>query len=350
MASILAILFLILSPLAGELWSSDVLPQMLNLYTATFIISGILSELNCIEQAHLQFKGTSFSAIAKQTVPFFYILYHYLHEQPIHLIDLTLVTIVGVLAATCISFLFTYRYVRFSKVIDFIWIKKIFNFGKYSFAIWLSTMLSGSIDQMMLGSMLSTSASGIFNVAMRITNLTDIPINSMSTIVFPQSSKRYEEDGDSSIKYIYERSVGVILAVLVPSALFLFIFADYVMLIIASAKYQEFVPLLRIILVNSLFAPYVRQSGIVLASSGRTRINFYMVVLTAVLVFLSNLVFIKHWGIMGAAYATVFVSIIMFFITRSVLKKYFNVNFLHPWIYAVAFYPEFLKKMLKRNA
>ncbi|WP_346239100.1 flippase [Niabella insulamsoli] len=347
---LLTILFLLLSPLAGQLWNSDVLPLMLNLYTATFIISGLQSEINCIEQANLQFKGTSLAPMVKQLLPFAYISYHYFFDLPADLTYLTVATILGVVAATIVSLLFTYKYISFTKFVDFAWIKKIFNFGKYSFAVWVSTMLAGSIDQMMLGSMLSKAASGVFNVTMRITNLTDIPINAMSTIVFPQSSKRHEADGDASVKYLYERSVGVILAVLMPCSLALFILADFVMLVVAGETYQDSVPLLRIILINSIFAPYVRQSGIVLAASGRARINFYLVTLSGVLVFLSNLVFIRYWGILGAAYASVFVNVVAFLITRSILKKFFNINVLNPWIYAVAFYPEFIKKFLKRKS
>lgn len=341
------LLFLLLSPVAGQLWRSEVLPTMLNLYTITFIISGILSELNCIEQANLQFKGSSLAPSVKQLAPFAYISYHYFTKQTISLVSLTTVTILGVIAATFVALAFTYKFIHITKVIDLKWVKKIFHFGKYSFAVWLSSMLAGSIDQMMLGFMLSKSASGVFNVTTRITNLTDIPINAMSTIVFPQSSRRFESDGNESIKYIYERSVGVILAVLVPCALMLFILADFVMLIIAGEAYHESVPLLRIILINCLFAPYVRQCGIVLVASGRAKINFYLVAVSASLVLLSNLFFIKQFGIMGAAYASVFVNLTAFLIARYVLKKYFNINILNPWVYAVAFYPEFLKKIFK---
>ncbi|GAB3021251.1 hypothetical protein GCM10027051_28100 [Niabella terrae] len=346
---LLTILLLLLAPLAGSIWDSEVLPLMLQLYTITFVISGIQSQMNCIEQAHFQFKGSSLAPAVKQLLPFGYIAYHYFFKLPADLTLLTIMQILGVFAATLVSWGFTYKYIRFTKIIDFSWIRKIINFGKYSFAVWVSTMLAGSIDQMMLGSMLSKAASGIFNVTMRITNLTDIPINAMSTIVFPQSSKRHEAEGDASVKYLYERSVGVILAVLVPCSLGLFIFADLVMLLIAGETYSDAVPLLRIILINSLIAPYVRQCGIVLAASGRAKTNFYLVAFSVLLIVISNLIFIRFWGIMGAAYASVFVNVVAFIITRFLLKRLFNINYWHPWIYAVHFYPEFFKKLMRKK-
>ena len=48
---------------------------------------------------------------------------------------------------------------------------------------------------MMLGTMISPDAAGTYNVAIRIFNLTDIPTNALGAIVFPQSAKRFAEQG-----------------------------------------------------------------------------------------------------------------------------------------------------------
>ncbi|MGC4233800.1 MAG: oligosaccharide flippase family protein, partial [Niabella sp.] len=308
------------------------------------------SQLNCIEQSNLRFSGFSLSAILRQFIPFLYISFCFLWNVHISLIQLVAIYILAIVVATFVSFLFTYRFITFSKLIDFGWIKKILNFGKYSFGIWLNTMLSSSIDQMMLGSMLSKSASGSFNVAVRVTNLTDIPANSIASIVFPQSSKRFEEEGDSSIKYMYEKSVGVILAILIPMLIIIYLSLDYILLFVAGEKYQGVLPLLQIVLAGTIVSPFGRQTGIVLAASGRAKVNFYLMLASTILVVLFNLLLIKPYGVFGAAIASIAAGLVLFIISQFLLKKYYKVSIKNVFIYAISFYKEFYHNyILKRK-
>lgn len=349
-ALILMFAFWILTPYAGKIWHSDTLPKMLNLYTIILFISGILSQLNCIEQSNLRFSGFSTSTIIRQFIPFLYISFCFLWNVKIALIQLVVIYILSIIVATFVSFLFTYRFITFSRLVDFGWIKKILNFGKYSFGIWLNTMLSSSIDQMMLGSMLSKSASGSFNVAVRVTNLTDIPANSIASIVFPQSSKRFEEEGDSSIKYMYEKSVGVILAILIPMLILIYLSLDYILIFIAGEKYQGVLPLLQIVLAGTIISPFGRQTGIVLAASGRAKVNFYLMLASTILVILFNLLLIKPYGVFGAAIASIAAGFVLFIISQFLLKKYYKVSIKNVFIYAVSFYREFYNNyILKRK-
>ena len=73
--------------------------------------------------------------------------------------------------------------------------KKLFNYGKYAFGTSVSSTVFSSIDQMMLGSYLSAAAAGIYNIAVRVTNLVEIPTNAIAAIVFPQSAKRVGDQG-----------------------------------------------------------------------------------------------------------------------------------------------------------
>ncbi len=130
--------------------------------------------------------------------------------------------------ATCIQYFIVQRILFVSYQWHYDWVKKLFNYGKYIFGTFISSILANTINQMMLGTMISPDAAGSYNVALRIASLADIPTNALGTIVFPQSAKRFAEKGKDSGKYLYEKSVGTILALLVPFVLFIFVFPGFV--------------------------------------------------------------------------------------------------------------------------
>lgn len=345
----LSVLILIFSPYLAKIWHSTELVPMLYVSIIMFFVGGILAQINYAEQANLSFRGNVYSALSRQLILFLYIGICFLLKYPITLVSLAIVQVITVIIATFIAYFMSRKYLRFTYRIDRAWIKKIFNFGKYTFGVGLTSVLSGTIDQMMLGSMLSKSASGSFGVAVRITNLADIPVSAMASVAFPQSSLRIEKEGPQVIKYLYEKSVGVILAILVPAIIFIYLFADFIIFIIAGDKYDDAIPLLRVILLTCVFFPYGRQTGTMLTASGKTKINFYLMLINTCLLIVLNYFFIKQFGMIGAAYATLIAAVIAFSLGQIVLKKHFNINFINPWKYAVKFYPELYRTYFKKK-
>lgn len=308
-----------------------------------------MSQLNCIEQAKLKFKGVAFATISRQFFFFLFIAICYISGHEITLLSLTVALIIVTGIATFVSFIFTRANIQYANTLSREWVNKILNFGKYSFGVSLGASLAGSIDQMMLGAMLSKSASGSFNVAVRITNLADIPVNSMANIVYPQSSIRAEKEGLGALKYLYEKSIGVILSILTPVIIVVYFLYDHLIVYLAGDKYADSIPLLHITLLTCFFSPYNRQAGTILAASGKTKMNFYIVILSTAVLILLNLALIPKYGVMGAAYASLLCSLVMFIFTQFFLKKIFNINAFTPWKYALSFYPEFYHKYLKKT-
>lgn len=341
------ILNLLLARFLTKIWHAPELLEIFHLYSWVFIISGLLTMFNSIEQANLEFKGVFVGAFVRQGIFFLYIFYCYFFTQNILLTNLVYAQFVSFFLSAIVSYFFSRKYFELTFNFNFAWIKKLFGYGKYAFGTSLSSILSTTIDQMMLGAILSPVASGAFNIAVRITNLIDIPTNAIAVIVFPQSAKRSETEGKTAVKYLYEKSVGVLMAILIPGVLVIFCFADWVVFIVAGDKYEDAVPLLKIVLLYCLFIPYARQFGNILDSIGKPKLNFYMVVTTATINIALNYIFIVRWGVMGAAYATLCSSIIGFFLSQYILKKELNVRTLNTLKFAMEFYPEFFNKYVR---
>lgn len=333
----------------SAIWKAPELVKIFNIYCITFIISGILTQFNCILQANLQFRSIFLSSFIMQSAFFTYVAICYAFNFNISLINLVYVQIGTNTIGALIAFLLVEPHLSISFKFYSDWVKKLFNYGKYAFGTSVSAILSVTVDQMMLGAILSPVQAGAFNVAVRITNLLDIPTNAVAVIVFPQSAKRVVTEGKEGIKYLYEKSVGTLLALLVPGVLFLYLFSDFIVTLIAGTNYKDTIPLLHITLLYCLFTPYGRQFGNILDSIGKTRLTFFVVLLVTSINIGLNYLFISRLGVLGAAYATLAAHIIGFFIGQSILSKELNVSIKNTIIYAWEFYPEFFRKYLKKS-
>ncbi|SKB54946.1 Membrane protein involved in the export of O-antigen and teichoic acid [Parapedobacter luteus] len=348
--SLLSLIILALAPILSYVWDTPAITTMLYLYIIAFFISGIQMFFNSVEQAYLNFKGLFYCSFTSQIISFAYISTCFFLGIEISLISLVLVNILS----TTISTIPAWRYARhnlpaLSLKLHINWMKKMLDYGKYAMGTSVNALLSSTIDQMMLGALLSPASAGKFNIALRISNLANIPSNAMATIVFPQGSKRAETEGNTALKYLYEKSVGSILAILVPALLFIYILADPIIHFVASEKYADAIPLLKITLIYSLFIPFSRQTGTILESVGKTKLNFYLVLFTGIFNMLLNFFFISRWGVLGAAYATLGTNFVFFGVSQYFNRKLFNVSLLNPWIYAIQFYPEIFRKLFPRK-
>jgi len=329
-------------------WHSPEVVQMFYIYSIVYIFSGILSQFHWIEQANFRFQGVVITNFIRQGLFFVFTLFAFLTKYTPPLIYLVYVQAASALISVIIEYGFIRKLLTFSYTLSWNWVKKLFNYGKYAFGTSISSSLSTTVDQMMLGGILKPSEAGKFNVAVRIMNLADIPTNAIATIVFPQSAKRMETDGEDAIRYLYEKSVGTILALLLPALLFLFFFTDFVVDIIAgSNRYAETASILKVTVIYCVLIPFGRQFGTILDSIGKPKLTFVLVVLTAALNLSLNYLLIKKIGLMGAPYATLISNVIGFAVAQIILYRMLKTNPLHPFIYAVRFYPEFYHKYVK---
>jgi O-antigen/teichoic acid export membrane protein len=338
---------LLLATYLGKIWNSEDIVPLFWFYSIVYLFSGILSQFHWMEQANFRFNGIFITNFLKSGVFFCFLLFCFLFDFQIKLVELVYVQAVALLLAICLEYYFVKDLLNFTLKVTSEWVKKLLNYGKYAFGTSIGSILSSTIDQMMLGSLLSPAASGAFNIAVRIMNLVDIPTNAIAVIVFPQSARRLATEGEDAIRYLYEKSVGTILAILIPALLFLFLFPEFVVSFIAGDKYTETIPILKVTVLYCILIPFGRQFGTILDSIGKPKITFTLVLLAAIINLGLNYVLITRMGVMGAAYATLISNIVNFAISQTILNRMLKVNVLHTFIYAYKFYPEFFAKYIK---
>jgi lipopolysaccharide exporter len=331
----------------SRIWHDPVLVAMFYTYTVVYFLNGCLSQFQFVEQANLGFAGTLLSTSLRQGGFFLFVLGAFILKRPVSLISLVYVQGLSTMAGALVQYGYIRKQLVFSRSIHRAWIRKLFNFGKYAFGSSISGILTGTINQMMLGAMLSADAAGVFNVANKIMNLAEIPTNAMGIIVFPQSSKRFEKYGADASKYLYEKSVGTILALLLPCLLFLYLFPGFTVRFIAGKNYLDTIPIIKLTVIICLFPPFSRLFGTIVDSMGRPKLSFYMILLFTLIELALNYFLIPVYGIMGAVYATLIANVLFFIAIQILLVKEISVNFLNAFVYAGRFYGEFYRAYVK---
>jgi O-antigen/teichoic acid export membrane protein len=336
------LIFTIVQPITSYFYPEyPELVQMFYYYNLTTIVLLPFLQFNYILQAHLDFKGFFWSSLTYKGTLFIYIFYKYWNGITIDIFEMSLFLIFAASAASIVGFFFARKHLAFSKTIDWKWVKELFHFGKFTFGSNLSTIVYKFTDRTMLGTMVGVDAISIYEVAIRITNLVDIPAISIATVVFPQNAKNSLSQGKEGVREMYEKSVAAILGLIIPAMIFIYLFAEIVVVILGKEEYLESVPILRVTIFFALFVPFALQFGTILDSIGKPKINFRFVVLGLILNIIFSYLLIKEYGIMGAVYGTLLTYSVMFIIQMSFFYKWYGVR---PWR-PIALIPWFYKNL-----
>ncbi len=342
---IFVVLLLTTNQFVANYYGSTALIGLLTIYAGTTFISSALYQFNFIQQANMDFKGLFWSSCVKNGSLFFYILYLKFTNTTCALTNLAFVQLTASIPAALVAFGFAKKYFKLSKTLDFQWVRKLLNYGKYTFGTNLSTMAYKSVDKMMLGKLLLNTLS-TYDLSIKINNLAEVPTMTLAAILFPQSAKRANTEGSNSAKYLYEKSVGVLLAIILPVVVVILLGADIIVQIIGSEKYASAAPVLRLTIFYGVFMAFAMQFGTILDSVGKPKLNFLITTLAAVTNLTFNYFFIKQFGLYGAAYGSLIAMSLMFIVMQVLLKRLFDVNILNCFKYAVAFYKEFYGKAM----
>lgn len=321
------VLLVIFSEILSVFWNSPQLKSLFLIYSLTTVALIPINHFDIVQHAKMNFRGTFFSNLTRQGGLFVYVLVIALWGFSVTLTQLAVVQFISVLLSGLISFFFAKEFLQLSKKVDYSWVSTLFHYGKYTFGTNVSSMIVKNVDSWMLGKMISPAAVAIMNPAIRLSNLVEVPTDTLTAILFPKLSVRVEAEGLGSVKYLYEKAVGTILAIMIPSVAFVIIFAEPIVLLIAGAGFEETVPILQITMLYGLFIPFNRFLGITLDAIGKARSNFLIVIQMAIMNVVSNYFFIKQFGIIGAAYGTLFTYTLALIYVQVYLYREIGVRF-----------------------
>ncbi|MEY3451469.1 MAG: hypothetical protein RL711_1295, partial [Bacteroidota bacterium] len=292
--------FLLLSgPYFERAWHASNVEEVFQIYAFITVALIPFQQFSYLQQAKFDFKSLSIMYIIRQGSFFLVILSYYILFNHISITSLAWWLLVSSIISSLAGYMMVKKYLFIRQWPTLFWIKKLFHYGKYSFGTNVSGMLFNSIDQMMLGAMTGTAQVAVFNASSKINNLIEVPISTVASIVFPQTSLKASENDQEGVKIMYEKSVAILLAMILPVLVVVALVPAYVLRLIAGAAYAEFSGVLMIILLFSVFQPFSRQFGTVMDAIGKPHVNFYCITGAALINLSLNYIFIPIWGIYG---------------------------------------------------
>ena len=176
------------------------------------------------------------------------------------------------------------------------------------------------IDQVMLKEMLDTKAVGLYAAAVKLCEAWYFVPGVVAASLFPaiiEARKKSETLYNERVQKLYDLMVWTSVAVALPTTLL----ADWVILILYGANFQEAADILRIYIWAGVFVTLGIASSKWLVAENLQRYLFYITALGAVLNISCNYWLIPIYGSKGAAFATLVAQVTVCFLSLSFFKK-----------------------------
>jgi len=346
--SIIIVLLFTAVPIAN-IQASPALESMLYIFLGGMLLLIPFSHFEWIMYSKSQFRGLFWTYFFRQGISLLLLILFLLFNDKITLNQLVIFYCIGIAAGIGVSYIYVANHLEKVFLLTWEWTNKLWHFGKYVFGSGLSTLVFANAAQMMMAPMLGTT---IFNalqgVSARVVNLTDMPSQVLSDLLFPKSAKKENAENKELIKYYYEKTVGATLCFTIPMILFIILFPKFIILFISGPEYLVAVPFLQLLSVTGIFLAFLKQYGVIIDSTGKPKVNFITITIIAFIYVVFTYIGIKNYGFIGAAYALIAAHVVGFIMTQIILYKFFGIRFMNCFKQAFLFYPELTKMIFDK--
>ena len=211
--------------------------------------------------------------------------------------------------------------------------KELINFGKYSMGTLVGSSLLKSADTLIIGlsPVLGSAGIAMYAIPLKLTDLLGIPLRSFTMTAYPRMSKKSLEGDLKAVRKIFYAYSGAITLLFIPVAVFCFVFAEYLILLLGGAEYKESLPLLttvfRVFTLYTLLLPIDRFTGVLLDSINRPKLNLYKVIFMTIANIIIDIVAVFLFeSLVAVAVGTVFFTLLGIFLGFYYLKKEIQVR------------------------
>ncbi|MEM6641569.1 MAG: flippase [Bacteroidota bacterium] len=327
-SAITSIILFFGSDLMAALFNAPELAEMFRILSITVVLAIFFSHFEYLQQGAMSFKGIMWSYITKQGVLFILILASLTpYFANLTTFKLSLFHLFGVASGGLVSFLFTKKMLTYTFIYNRPWIQKLWRFGRYGMATNLGSSLLTTADQYLIAGLINTRSVGIYNVAVRTTNLFIMPSVAIADILYPKTVRSMAEKGTKEVKKLYENAVGATLAALIPAMIIVLLVPEFIIKLVAGDSYIMAKDVLRISILTIIIRPFITQFGTIINTLGKPKLNFLFVLGLALLGICLNYLLITAMGYIGAAIANLCTLTVGLVISQMILHKEAEISF-----------------------
>jgi len=316
-------------------------------YLLKLLFVSIADHFDIVQESQKEFKGTFLDSTSRNLIFVVCVGFCFLGKFQISLHYFVGFQIIGVIAGAILSYRNMYvKHIKaFSdKCSKLDSLSELLHFGKYTFGSSISSLLMRNVDTWSLALLMNPVAVAVYNPAIKISNLFELPTSTSTTILLPKLAERIKNKELGYIKLYYEQSMIYVLAIMIPFVILGFLFSDEIIFVIAGKGYEDSANLLRFTIFYGLLIPFQRKCSITLDAEGRPGLNFLILTLGLILCVGLNLYFINKFKIFGAAYAMLLTFFMIFIGTQWYLYKKFNISISKILSGVLSFYLTIIKR------
>jgi lipopolysaccharide exporter len=316
----------------SSFWGAPQLTILFYIYILRGFVLVPCLQFEYLQQSQFNFKAIFLANVARTAPVGLYLTYKFFEVNVMGtgiaptLYDISVAQLIAAIASLGVGYYFSRNSMMFYTSVDWKSIRILSGFGKYTLGTTISSHVMKSTDTWMIGRMISAVGVAMYNPALRISNLIEVPTLAVASLAYAQVNKKMEEGGNEGVQDLYIKSVSIILAMMLPVIIPLYIFSDFVIGIIFGPQYMEASAILRVTIFFSLIIPFNRQFGTVMDALKRPKINFYLLVVMAAINICFNYFLLLEYGTIGAAYATLLSYIIIFIVNQFILYRSYGIN------------------------
>ncbi|KPM31193.1 Polysaccharide biosynthesis protein [Croceitalea dokdonensis DOKDO 023] len=206
--------------------------------------------------------------------------------------------------------------------------REMVGFGKYAMGTLVGSSLLKSADTFIIGlsPILGSAGIAMYAIPLKLTDLLGIPLRSFTMTAYPRMSKKNLSGDLEAVRHIFYTYSGIVTLLFLPVAVFCFVFAEYMVLVLGGKQYVDQLPLLtlifRIFTCYTLLLPIDRFTGVLLDSINKPRLNLNKVIYMAVANVIINLIAVFVFeSLVVVAVGTVVFTLLGIFIGLRYVKK-----------------------------
>ena len=341
----IAFIYIFSNKISYWLNSADELSELFFLYIPGLAAMVFFSHYEAVLSSFIDFKSLFIGSICRQisfTLP---ILYHFFFNIPLSLEKLVVYNVFSNMIGALSLFILSYKHLSFSIQTTKESIKKIVNFGSYVFGSGVVSNIFSNMDQILTSRYLNPISVSYYNTATRISGFVEIPSFAVADVMFPKMSKISADDNKDKIAQVFERTVALLLSLIIPIVVVVLIFAKFFITIIAGASFKNSTMILQIYVACSVLGIIQNQSANTLTSIGKSKICFTMNSISVIIKLTIIYLFLKYFGFYGAAFGTIAITLINFIIWQLIMKHHVNINFSNIFSQIIFFYKQAYSKV-----
>ncbi len=246
----------------------------------------------------------------------------------------------GLALSAVVAFIFSFYFVQ-KKVFPIIGSKlkpeynasELFRYSWPLLAVGFFDIIMYSIDTIMLGSLSTVYAAGLYNVALPTANLLVVASFAFESLFLPITTGLYAQGRLAEFSKMYKVVTRWIYATIFPALLFTVLFAREILAIMFGDVYAAGASALIILALGIFLVSFVGPVRSILESVGKTKLIFVNTVICGIINISLNLWLIPLFGatgnaIIGAAIATAFTYFLWNFLA---LAEVFIFTKMHPY-------------------